>query len=338
MDVTSHGTTAGKRGGPVDLPLANGVEIPRDVARELTALPKRKKVSYLQLLAALIVLLLLAGFAVAVAGAGFDWGVIGHYFTASEVLTGVWRTIVLTILAMVLGLILGTIGGVCRLSSNRVVSSVAWLYVWFFRGTPVLVQLLLWFNLALIFPTLGIPGLFHDKTINLITPMIAATLGLGVNEGAYLSEIIRGGILAVDPGQREAAQAIGASSVHMYRRIILPQALRIILPTLGNETIGMLKFTSLASLVSYSELLETSEQIYFVTTKVMELLIVASFWYLIMTSVLTFGQYYLERYYGRAERTGRPRAMVEIWMMRGVQRLLRRGRRNNNMAPAVLDA
>lgn len=315
----------------------NGAQIGRDLAEELTRLPKRKRISYLQLLSAGIVLLLLAGFGLAVANAGFDWGVIRHYFTESEIISSVQRTVILTILAMAVGLILGTIGGVCRLSTNRVVSGVAWLYVWFFRGTPVLVQLLLWFNLALIFPSIGIPGLFHDKTINLITPLVAATLGLGVNEGAYLSEIIRGGILAVDPGQREAAQAIGSSSLHMYRRIILPQALRIILPTLGNETIGMLKFTSLASLVSYAELLETSEQIYFVTTKVMELLIVASMWYLILTSILTVGQYYLERYYGRAERTGRPRAMVEVWIMHVVRTKLRRGNARDAAARVGLD-
>jgi polar amino acid transport system permease protein len=338
MNFTSSEVAKGWGGrGSSARSTGKGTKSGPDLAEELARLPKRKRISYLQLLSAAIVLLLLAGFGLAVANAGFDWGVIRHYFTESEMLTGVRRTIVLTILAMVLGLILGTIGGVCRLSTNRVVSGVAWLYVWFFRGTPVLVQLLLWFNLALIFPSIGIPGLFSGKTINLITPLVAATLGLGVNEGAYLSEIIRGGILAVDPGQREAAQAIGASSLHMYRRIVLPQALRIILPTLGNETIGMLKFTSLASLVSYAELLETSEQIYFVTTKVMEMLIVASAWYLILTSILTIGQYYLERYYGRAERVGRPRAMVEVWIMHVVRTTLRRKEARDDRAGAVLD-
>ncbi|HEX3824809.1 MAG TPA: amino acid ABC transporter permease [Mycobacteriales bacterium] len=287
-------------------------------ATALSELPRRKRVSIARVISGGVVLAVLGFFCYSVASANFNWSAVGHYFGQHEITTGVERTVLLTVLAMALGLLLGTLGGVCRLSTNRVLSGTAWLYVWFFRGTPVLVQLLLWFNLALIFPSISIPGVFHEQTINIISPLMAALLGLGVNEGAYLSEIIRGGILAVDPGQREAAMALGAAPTHMYRRIILPQALRIILPTLGNETIGMLKFTSLASIVSYSELLESSEQIYQVTTQVMELLIVASAWYLIMTSILTIGQYYLERYYGRSSQGGRPRALVEQWILRAV--------------------
>lgn len=293
---------------------------------ELNALPRRRRVSIGRTLSAVAVLAVLALICYSVANAHFDWGVVRHYLTQTEILSGVERTCILTVIAMALGLALGTLGGVCRLSSNRVVSSSAWLYVWFFRGTPILVQLLLWFNLALIFPSISIPGIVHEPMNSLMSPLMAATLGLGVNEGAYMSEIIRGGILAVDPGQREAAMTLGASSGHMHRRIILPQTLRIILPTLGNETIGMLKFTSLASIVSYAELLETSQQIYEVTTKVMELLIVASIWYLILTSILTFGQYYLERYCGRSQQHGRPRALVEQWILNGVTRVAERRR------------
>jgi polar amino acid transport system permease protein len=295
-------------------------------AAELSVLPRRHRLSIGRTLSAVAVLTILGLICLSVANAHFDWGVVSQYLTQGEILSGVERTCILTVIAMALGLALGTLGGVCRLSSNRVVSSSAWLYVWFFRGTPILVQLLLWFNLALIFPSISIPGILHEPMNSFMSPLMAATLGLGVNEGAYMSEIIRGGILAVDPGQREAAMTLGASSGHMYRRIILPQTLRIILPTLGNETIGMLKFTSLASIVSYAELLETSQQIYEVTTKVMELLIVASIWYLILTSVLTFGQYYLERYCGRSQQHGRPRALVEQWIMNGVTRVVERRR------------
>lgn len=309
--------------GTVDIRAqANAEKRPVTDALALSQLPRHRRVSIGRTVSAGVVLALLGLLCYSVANADFNWGVVGSYFTQQQIVAGVERTVLLTLLAMALGLVLGTIGGVCRLSANRVVSGTAWLYVWFFRGTPVLVQLLLWFNLALIFPNISLPGVFHTSTNTLVTPLIAAMLGLGVNEGAYLSEIIRGGILAVDPGQREAAMALGAGSAHMYRRIILPQALRIILPTLGNETIGMLKFTSLASIVSYSELLESSEQIYQVTTRVMELLIVASVWYLILTSILTVGQYYLERYYGRSSQRGRPRALVEQWILHAVTKAL----------------
>jgi len=301
-------------------------------AAALDALPRRRQVAPLRILSAGVVLALLGLFCFAVANADFKWSVVGSYLTQGQIVAGVARTVLLTVLAMAVGLTLGTLGGVCRLSTNRVISGTAWLYVWFFRATPVLVQLLLWFNLALIFPSVSIPGLFHVSMIHVMSPLIAATLGLGVNEGAYLSEVVRGGILAVDPGQREAAMAIGSSSSHMYRRIILPQTLRVILPTLGNETIGMLKFTSLATAVSYSELLESSEQIYEVTTKVMELLIVASIWYLVLTSILTIGQYYLERHYGRSQQRGRPRALVEQWLLQGLSHLVKRS--DSNRVPA----
>ena len=272
---------------------------------------RRKHRSIGRMIAGAVVLLLLALFGLSVANAKFDWSVVRTYLVNGQILGGIERTLLLTVLAMLVGLVLGTLGGVCRLSRNPVVSGVAWLYVWFFRGTPVLVQLLLWFNLSLIFPHLSIPGLFSVSMNSVITPMVAAMLGLGVNEGAYLSEIVRGGISAVDEGQREAALAIGSSHFHMTRRIILPQTLRIILPTLGNETIGMLKFTSLASVVSFQELLATSEQIYYVNARVMELLIVVTVWYLVMTSVLTIAQYYLERHVGRSLQRGRPRSIVE---------------------------
>jgi polar amino acid transport system permease protein len=295
-------------------------------AAALSILPHRRRFSLGRTVSGAVVLALLGLICYSIANADFKWSVVGNYFDNGQIVAGVGRTVLLTILAMALGLVLGTLGGVCRLSTNHVISGTTWLYVWFFRGTPVLVQLLLWFNLALIFPSFSIPGVVHEPMIHIMSPVVAAMLGLGVNEGAYLSEIIRGGILAVDPGQREAAMALGASSMHMHRRVILPQTLRIILPTLGNETIGMLKFTSLASVVSYSELLESSEQIYEVTTRIMELLIVASIWYLILTSILTVGQYYLERRYGRSQQRGRPRALVEQWLLRAISHMFERTR------------
>ncbi len=261
--------------------------------------------------AATVVLALLGLLALAVANGKFKWSVVSQYLTSTQIAHGAELTIFLTITAMLLGMVLGVLFGVARLSSNVVVSGVAWLYVWVFRGTPVLIQLLLWFNFALVFPRVGFPGLGGVSTNSLLTPFIAATLALGVNEGAYLSEIVRGGILSVDEGQREAALAIGASSFHLNRRIVLPQTIRVIIPTLGNETIGMLKTTSLASTISVQEMLGVSQQIYFTNAAIMELLIVDSVWYLAMTSVLSIGQYYLERHFGRSMQRARPRTLVE---------------------------
>jgi polar amino acid transport system permease protein len=178
------------------------------------------------------------------------------------------------------------------------------VYIWFFRGTPVLVQLLVWFNLAFLYPKISIgipfgPSWLTANANNLITPLAAAILGLGLNEGAYMAEIVRAGILSVEHGQSEAAQALGMSSGQTMRRIILPQAMRVIIPPTGNETISMLKTSSLASVITVTELLYAVQLIYSVNFKTIPLLIVASIWYLIVTSVLTAGQYYVERYYAR---------------------------------------
>jgi len=230
-----------------------------------------------------------------------DWGIIPHFIVSGVIVSGFEKTILMAVLAMVLGLILGTLFAVMRLSHNPVMSAVAWLYVWAFRGTPVLVQLLIWFNLALVFPSIGIPGVFHFQTVSLITPFVAALLGLGINEGAYLTEIIRGGILSVDSGQTLAAKAHGLSARQTLTKIVLPQAMPAILPTIGNEAIGMLKMSSLAAVIGYMELLASAESIYYVNARVMELLFVAAFWYLVATSVTSVGQYYVERHFGRSQ-------------------------------------
>src|SRR6202521_2275019 len=193
---------------------------------------------------------------------------------------------------------------VMRLSPNPVTSWLSWFYIWFFRGTPVLVQIFFWFNLALVLPHIGvgIPGgplLFGVSTNVLITPLMAAVFGLGFNEAAYMAEIVRAGIISVEHGQTEAAQALGMTRLQVMRRIVLPQAMRVIIPPTGNETISMLKTTSLAFVASVPELFTRSHQIASSNFRVVELLFVASFWYLVMTSVLTVGQYYLERYFAR---------------------------------------
>jgi len=189
---------------------------------------------------------------------------------------------------------------VMRMSQNPVTNAVAGLYIWFFRGTPVLLQLLLWFNLALVFPTVNLV-FWHGDMVDIMTPFLAALLGLGINEGAYMTEIVRGGILSVDRGQTEAALTIGMSHTGTMGRVVLPQAMRVITPTMGNEFIGLLKNSSLAAVIAYAELLRAAQKIYFVNYKVMELLIVAAAWYLIVVSIFTIGQMYLERYFGRGQ-------------------------------------
>lgn len=233
----------------------------------------------------------------------FRWTIIGQFFTTRYIVFGVVVTLEITALAMAIGIALGIVGATMRLSPNPIVSGASWLYVWFFRGTPVLVQLLFWYDLAYLFPklTLGVPfgPAFVHFSANSITPFIAAVIGLGLNEGAYMSEIVRAGIISVEEGQTEAALALGMTRLQVLRKIVLPQAMRVIVPVTGNETISMLKTSSLASVITVEELLGRAELIYSSNYDVVELLIVASMWYLIVTTVLTIGQYYVERHFAR---------------------------------------
>ncbi|HET7310413.1 MAG TPA: amino acid ABC transporter permease [Mycobacteriales bacterium] len=262
--------------------------------------------------AAAVVLVLVAMFVHwLVATEALHWGVVGHYLFEPVILTAVRRTIVLTIIAMVIGIVLGVVLAVMRLSPNPVLSGSAWTYIWFFRGTPVLVQLLFWYNLPAVLHSLSVgvpfgPSWFHTDPKTIITQFGAAILGLGLNEAAYMAEIARAGILSVDEGQTEAAQALGMTRAKTMQRIVLPQAMRVIIPPTGNETISMLKTTSLVFAIGYTELLTTVQIIYGRTFETIPLLIVASIWYIFMTTVLSVGQYYLERYYARGSLRGLP--------------------------------
>ncbi|MDR5826055.1 amino acid ABC transporter permease [Caballeronia sp. LZ043] len=228
-----------------------------------------------------------------------EWQTVGRFLTARTILWGLGNTIVMTILAMALGIALGVVTAVMRLSSNPVLSSISQGYVWLFRGTPVILQLLLWFNLALVFPTLGIPGVFSLRTVDVMTPFLAALLGLGINQGAYTSEVVRAGLLSVDTGQYEAAKSIGMPRLQALRRIILPQAMRVIVPPIGNELVGMVKLTSLASVIQFAEMLHNAQNIYYANGRVIELLIVAAIWYLAVVTLLSFLQVRVERRYAR---------------------------------------
>jgi len=245
----------------------------------------------------------------------FEWNVVGEYLFDQRILEGLVVTLELTAIAMAIGVALGVLLAVMRVSTNPLVSRAAWVYIWFFRGTPVLVQLLFWYNIAALYPKLGLgipfgPAFVHPNVNVLITAFRAAVLGLGLNEGAYMAEIVRAGLISVDEGQTHAAQSLGMTRVQTMRRIVLPQAMRVIIPPTGNETISMLKTTSLAAVITVNELLYSAEQIFAVNYKTIQLLIVASIWYIVCTSVLYVGQFYLERYFGRgAAREAAPTAL-----------------------------
>ena len=219
----------------------------------------------------------------------FEWNVVGDFLFSSRIFNGLVLTIELTVLAMAIGIVLGIVLALMRLSQSGLLSSVSWVYIWLLRGTPVLVQILLWNNIAALYPSIGLgipfgPSFVHLDANSLITPFIAATLALGLNEGAYMSEIVRAGIISVDEGQTDAAHALGMTRLQTMRRIVLPQAMRVIVPPTGNETISMLKTTSLVAFVALSDLLYSAQLIYAVNYKTIQLLIVASIWYLAVTS------------------------------------------------------
>ena len=252
----------------------------------------------------------------AVDNPNFKWDVVGDYLFDQRILDGVVLTIELTIVAMVLGIILGVLLAVMRLSPNYLIRGASWFYIWVFRGTPLLVQLLFWAFISALYPTidLGIPfgpSFIHLDANDYITLFVAATLAFGLNEGAYMAEIVRAGIISVDEGQTEAAKALGMTRGQTLRRIVLPQAMRVIIPPTGNETISMLKNTSLAAFIALQELLYSATLIYAQNFEQIPLLIVASIWYLAMTSVLSVGQFFLERRYGRGRSRDETRTLFD---------------------------
>ena len=252
-----------------------------------------------RIIGAAIVCIALAAIVRAFAVGQIEWDYVAEFLTVQAILTGLGNTIVMAILAMVLGITLGVVFAVMRLSANPVLSNTAIGYIWFFRAVPALLQLLLWFNLALVFPTLGIPGLFSFKTVEVMTPFVAALLGLGIQQGAFTAEVVRAGLLSVDNGQYEAAQTLGMTRLQLLRRIIMPQAMRVIVPPIGNEFIGMVKLTSLASVIQFAEILHSAQNIYYANSRVIELLIVAAIWYLVVVTVLSLIQGRIEAYYAR---------------------------------------
>ncbi|MFD6878085.1 amino acid ABC transporter permease [Streptomyces sp. NPDC054904] len=262
----------------------------------IKAIPVRH---YGRWISAVVVAVLLAWLVYAFSQGKIIWATVGDKLFDPAVLAGLGNTIIISISAMALGLVLGILFAVMRLSNNPVTSFVSWLYIWFFRGTPVYVQLLVWFSLPLIFQYINLGPIYKNETVDVMTPFMVALLGLGLNEGAYMAEIVRAGIQSVDEGQSEASHALGMTRTQTMRRVVLPQAMRVIIPPTGNEFINMLKTSSLVSAVQYTELLRASSNIGSTAGAVIEMYFVASIWYLALTSVFSVGQYYLERRYAR---------------------------------------
>lgn len=287
---------------PVDATTANSDAALRDVAKAHAPFPVMRWLMWLVVL----VFAVRAATAMA-ANPNFEWHVVAKWFTAESILRGLSVTLGLTVVAMIIGTVIGLLLAVARLSNDRLLSGLAGLYIWIFRGTPLLVQLLFWYNMSTLFPNivLGIPfgpTFASWPTNDVITPLTAAIAGLSLNEAAYMAEIIRGGLLSVDRGQYETADAFGMTRARALRRIIIPQAMRAIVPPTGNQLISMIKATSLVSVIAMGDLLYSAQAVYNRTFEVIPLLMVAVLWYLLITSILNVGQAAIERYYAKGER------------------------------------
>ncbi len=277
-----------KATGPADTPPAG--------PEAIKAVPVRH---YGRYVSAVVAIALFVAIVYAFAQGNINWGAVPDYFFDDRIITGVGKTLLLTVLSMLIGIVGGILLAVMRLSKNPVISSIAWFYIWFFRGTPVLVQLVVWFNLGLVFTYINLGPIYKDYWSSFMTPLLTALLGLGLNEAAYMAEICRAGLLSVDEGQTEASHALGMSHAKTLRRIVIPQAMRVIVPPTGNEVINMLKTTSLVSVVQFAELFRYAQDIGQTSGAPVEMYFLAAAWYLILTSVLSVGQYYIERYYAR---------------------------------------
>ncbi|TIQ37062.1 MAG: amino acid ABC transporter permease [Mesorhizobium sp.] len=286
-----------------DAPVRNAVEVQRladDALRDVKRAHRPFPLVRIGLWA--LTAVVAAGFAWIVAvNPNFGWPVVARYFFDPTVMQGLSVTLGLTIVAMMLGIVLGLALAIARMSKDRLASSLSGLFIWFFRGTPLLVQLIFWYNMSTLFPRISI-GIASWETNDLITPLTAAILGLALNEAAYMAEIIRGGLLSVDKGQAETAEAFGMTRARALWRVILPQAMKSIVPPTGNQLISMIKATSLVSVIAMADLLYSVQSIYNRTFEIIPLLLVAVLWYLLITSILNVGQGAIERYYSRGER------------------------------------
>ncbi|PST48551.1 ABC transporter permease [Bifidobacterium callitrichos] len=269
-------------------------------------LQKTKILHWGRWVTAAVIIILLIALIYAGSKGQIEYGKIPGIIVDPVITDAVIRTIILAVVAQVGAILIGIVIALMRISKNPVARVFSWVYIWIFRGLPTLLQIMLWYNMALVFPrvTIAIPftGLviFDQSTNVLMTAFMASLLGLGLNESAYMAEIVRAGLNSVDKGQREAAQSIGMKPGMMMRRVILPQAMRVIIPPTGNDFINMLKGTSMASVIGFSELIHASNSLSSYSLLIMETLIAAAFWYMVIVSVANVGQYFLERKYNPA--------------------------------------
>ncbi|WP_426322885.1 amino acid ABC transporter permease [Microbacterium sp. E-13] len=254
-----------------------------------------------------VVLFVVAQFAWSlVTNENYEWDVFAHYFLSEPVLQGVALTLLLTVISASIGFVLGTLLALARLAKSPLLNSAAWVFIWFFRSVPLVVQIIVWYNLGYLYPTLGLGTPFTTDfwivefpTVQLISAFAAAILGLSLNQAAYSAEIIRGGLLSVDQGQLEAASALGIPPRRRLTRIILPQAMRSIVPNATNEVIGLVKGASVVFVIALPEVFYAVQVIYNRNSRVIPLLLVAVVWYTIITTLLSIAQYYIERHYAR---------------------------------------
>lgn len=280
----------------------NASDHPRNVANV------KRRVPYGTLLATLVVgLIALKLIQLVSQNPNFEWPTVFKYLFNPAIISGLEMSLALTVVAMVIGIVIGLFLAIAKISQNPVLRSVSSVYVWIFRGTPLLVQLLFWYNLSSLFPHISLsiplgPELAQWNTNDLITPLTAAIAGLALNEAAYMAEIIRGGLISVDEKQFETAHSFGMSRARVYRRIIIPQAMKSIVPPTSNQLINMVKATSMVSMIAMGDLLYEVQSIYNSNFKVIPLLMVAVIWYLVVTSVLSVVQDAVENYYNKSDR------------------------------------
>ncbi|MZI91859.1 ABC transporter permease subunit [Vibrio sp. CAIM 722] len=275
---------------------------PRDVSNVKRRVPVGTLIS-----AAVVILIGLKLLYLVATNPNFEWHTVFEYLFNDAVMGGLQMTLVLSCIAMVIGIVIGLFLAIAKVSQNPVLRYVSSIYIWLFRGTPLLVQLLFWYNLSSLFPNLSLaiplgPTLFSWNTNDVITPLTAALAGLALNEAAYMAEIIRGGLISVDDKQFETAHSFGMSKARVYRRIIIPQAMKSIVPPTSNQLINMVKATSMVSMIAMGDLLYEVQNIYNSNFKVIPLLMVAVLWYLFITSILSVVQNSIENYYNRSER------------------------------------
>ncbi|MEU8820178.1 amino acid ABC transporter permease [Actinoplanes sp. NPDC048796] len=279
------------------------VQSPR--SDELTIVPARHPWRWV---AAAAVLVLVAQFVHGLAtNPGWDWSTFAGYFFEESVMRALLITLELTLAGAVLGFAGGILLAPMRLSKNPVLTSVSWTFIWVFRSVPLIVQLLFWANLGYLYDKLQLgipfgPGFVQFETSSLVSAFGAALLGLALHEAAYAAEIVRAGILSVDQRQMEAAAALGIPRLRQFRRIVLPQAMRAILPNAANELVNLLKSTSVVYVLAIGELFYQVQVIYGRNGRVVPLLLVATVWYVILTAVLSILQHYTERHFGKGYR------------------------------------